>query len=344
MSLKSTELVLLFRRELELCRVKEDETVAVLSEAEKNVEYASAFMVAARDLGAHVFNVNLLPGRGAGLLGFGGAAALAGNRPAIEALKSADLVVDLMFLLFSKEQLEMQKAGARILLCVEPPEILQRLFPTTDLRERVEAAERRLANGHQLRFTNRAGTDVTYKLGKFPAMSEYGYTDTPGRWDHWPSGFAFTGAGETEVNGKVVMDRGDIIYPFASYLRDPIEFTIREGRIVETKGGLDAEMLRDYMASYRDPKAYGISHIGWGLNERANWTCHAQGVPGIGIEGRAFYGNVLFSTGPNTELGGDNDTACHLDLPMRNCTLYLDDDLILRDGEVMPEDMRAAGR
>jgi len=344
MSLQSTELVSLFRRELELCQVKPGQTVAVLSEAERQTEYANAFMMAARELDAHVFNLTLLPGKGAGVLGFSGAAALAGNQPAIEALKSADLVVDLMFLLFSKEQLEIQKAGARILLCVEPPEVLARLFPTADLRERAEAAERRLANGHELRFTNQAGTNVTYQLGKFPAMCEYGYTDTPGRWDHWPSGFAFTGAGETEVNGRVVMDRGDIVYPFASYLRDPIDFTIRDGRIVDIKGGLDAELLRDYMASYRDPQAYGISHIGWGLNERANWTCHAQGVGGIGMEGRAFYGNVLFSTGPNTELGGTNNTACHLDLPMRNCTLYLDDELIVKEGAIMPEDMRVPGR
>ena len=62
------------------------------------------------------------------------------------------------------------------------------------------------------------------------------------------------------------------------------------------------------------------------------------------MDGRAFYGNVLFSTGPNVELGGTNDTHCHLDLPMRGCTLYLDDELIVKDGEVIPEDMRAPGR
>ncbi len=62
------------------------------------------------------------------------------------------------------------------------------------------------------------------------------------------------------------------------------------------------------------------------------------------MDGRAFYGNVLFSTGPNVELGGTNDTHCHLDLPMCECTLYLDDELIVKDGEVIPGDMRAPGR
>jgi 2,5-dihydroxypyridine 5,6-dioxygenase len=63
-------------------------------------------------------------------------------------------------------------------------------------------------------------------------------------------------------------------------------------------------------------------------------------LPGIGMDGRAHYGNVLFSLGPDIEFGGDNDTACHLDLPMANCNLWLDGDLIVEAGEVVPADMR----
>jgi 2,5-dihydroxypyridine 5,6-dioxygenase len=49
---------------------------------------------------------------------------------------------------------------------------------------------------------------------------------------------------------------------------------------------------------------------------------------------------VLFSLGPDTEFGGSNDTPCHLDLPMRHCTLFLDDEVIVADGEVLPREMR----
>lgn len=345
--LDMNDMVALFRKELELCNVKPGETVAVLTEVDQLADYAAASMAAARDLGADTFNINLLPNsrvstsQKASELG---ATPLAGNRPAIEALKNADLLVDLAFLLFSKEQIEIQEAGTRVLLVIEPYDVLARLFPTTALRERVEAAAERLGTARQLRFTNKAGTDVTYELGTYPTMTEYGFTDTPGRWDHWPSGFLFTGGADTGVNGRVVMDQGDIIYPFKTYVREPVDMTIREGRIVEIKGGLDAQLIRDYMGSFRDPKAYGISHIGWGMNELAQWSCHATGVPGIGMEGRAFYGNVLFSTGPNTELGGTNDTQCHLDLPMKNCTLYLDDEMILKEGEILPAELRAPGR
>jgi 2,5-dihydroxypyridine 5,6-dioxygenase len=346
-SIRMTEMVELFRRELVLCGVKEGETVAVLSELEQLADYAAAFMTAARSLGASTFNVNLLPATGMGIeekAGNVGLTSLAGNRPAIDALKQADLVIDLVFLLFSPEQIEIQKSGTRILLVVEPFEVLSRLFPTPALRERVEAAEARLRKAKTLRFTNAVGTDVTYSLGQYGVFTEYGYTDTPGRWDHWPGGFLATCPNDGGVSGRVVMDRGDIVYPFKSYVRDPIEFTIENGTIVDIRGGVDAKILSDYAASFRDPRAYAVSHIGWGLNELAQWSAHATGVPGIGMDGRSYYGNVLFSTGPNFEFGGSNDTHCHLDLPMKGCSLWLDDEEIVRDGEVVPREMRAAGR
>ena len=115
---QTTDMVSLFREELTLCKVQPGETIAVLSEAEQAIEYASAFMIAARELGADVFNMNI-PARSIGpkqAAGEVGQNALAGNRPAIEALKQADLVVDLIFLLFSKEQLDIQAAGPRMVL------------------------------------------------------------------------------------------------------------------------------------------------------------------------------------------------------------------------------------
>jgi len=346
MSIHINDMMTLFRKELELCGVTEGTKVTVLSEVGRSEDYVTASMLAARNLGAQVFNLSLLPTTGLSpeeKTGNVGVTALAGNQTAIDALKSADLVIDLMFLLFSKEQLEIQAAGTRVLLVAEPFEVLARLFPSWELRERVEAGQARLGKAQQLRFTNPLGTDVTYELGQYPVLTEYGFTDTPGRWDHWPGGFLATNGNDGRVHGKVVMNQGDILFPFNKYVQEPIEFTIREGHIVDIKGGFDAMLVREHMASFRDPRAYAISHIGWGLNHLARWDYLASGKPTIGMDGRAFYGNVLFSTRPNVELGGTNDTRCHLDLPMKGCTLYLDDELIVKDGEIVSKDMRAPG-
>jgi 2,5-dihydroxypyridine 5,6-dioxygenase len=335
----------LCRAELELCGVEEGTTVAVLSQGHMRLHYVDTFMAAAESLGATAYNVRLAQESSSldGDVGTWevGVTPLAENRPAIEALKAADLVVDTMFLLFSKEQLEIQAAGARVLLCIEPIEHLRDMFPNRALRERVEHGEGLLSKAAQLRFTNAYGTDVTYELGAYPIITQYGYTDTPGRWDHWPSGFLFTGGSDDGVNGKVVLAPGDIILPFKDYVRTPIELTIEHGRIERIAGELDADLLRDYMASFHDPKAYGIAHIGWGMLETAKWATLATDKRGIAMHPRSFYGNVLFSTGPNQELGGTNDTLCHVDIPMRNCSLFLDDQPIVVHGDIVVDEMKA---
>ncbi|MGD9737306.1 MAG: leucyl aminopeptidase, partial [Solirubrobacterales bacterium] len=313
----------LCREELELCGIKEGSTIAVLSQGNRKLDYVDAFLAAADQLGATGFNLRL-PSVDTSLDGEDGMwevgeTPLKGNRPAIEALKGVDLAIDTVFLLFSPEQLEIQESGTRILLCIEPIEHIEAMQPNRRLRERVEAGAEILGKAKTLRFTNEAGTDVTYQLGAYPVMTQYGFTDTPGRWDHWPSGFVFTGGADDGVDGKVVIAPGDIIFPFKSYVQTPIELTIERGKITSIDGGVDADLLREYMASFDDPDAYGISHIGWGMLETAQWSILAHDRRGMGMHGRSFYGNVLFSTGPNGELGGPNQTLCHVDVPMRNC-------------------------
>jgi 2,5-dihydroxypyridine 5,6-dioxygenase len=335
----------LCRRELELCGIGEGATIAVLSQGEQRRDYVDAFLSAAAQLGATGFNVRLAT-VDAGLDGDVGAwrvgtTPLAGNHPAIEALKGVDLVVDTIFLLFSREQHEIQAAGAKVLLCIEPLDHLRAMFPTPRLRDRVEAGAELLGNASSLRVTSSAGTDVTYALGSYPVITQYGYTDTPGRWDHWPSGFLFTGGADDGVAGTVVIAPGDIVFPFKDYVRTPIELTIEHGRVEHIRGELDADLLRHYMASFGDERAYGIAHIGWGMLETAQWSILATDRRGMGMHGRSFYGNVLFSTGPNQELGGPNDTACHVDVPMRNCSLFLDDEPVVIDGDIVVDELRA---
>jgi 2,5-dihydroxypyridine 5,6-dioxygenase len=43
-------------------------------------------------------------------------------------------------------------------------------------------------------------------------------------------------------------------------------------------------------------------------------------------------------------LGGTNDTGCHLDLPLRGCDLYLEGQTIVKEGQLVPPELRAAGR
>ena len=59
----------------------------------------------------------------------------------------------------------------------------------------------------------------------------------------------------------------------------------------------------------------------------------------INAAGRVWAGNFLFSTGPNTQGGGTRDTKGHYDVPMRDCTVILDGDVIIDQGKFVDKKM-----
>jgi 2,5-dihydroxypyridine 5,6-dioxygenase len=332
-----TELCL---EQLKQSGVHEGEKVVVLSQGDERLDYADAFLAAGQRLGARMYHLRLpapLPGDGSWAVGQTG---LAGNPDAVEALKKADMVVDLIFLLFSPEQMAIQAAGARVLTAVEPAPLLARLMPTKQLRERVEVGVEYMKKAKTMRITSKAGTDVVYKMGVYPTIGEYGATDEPGRWDHWPAAFVFSGAADDGVDGQIVLAPGDVLLPLNIYVREPVIYTIEKGFIQDIRGGLEADLIKSYMKTFNDPRGMGMSHVGWGLDHRASWHGLCDFGGGMGMELRSFYGNVMFSTGPNNELGGPNDTACHLDIPMRNCSLFLDDEPMVLDGDIAVKEMQ----
>ncbi len=347
-SVIDAEMLDLFRAELALCKVKPGEIVAVLSGGTDRADYAQAFMVAAQSLGATALQVNVPTYGLAKAAGVQGRHPLVGNQPAIDLLKRADMVIDLLGLLFSKEQLEIQAAGTRILRVMEPLHVLKQMFPTADLARRTELSRTMLQSAREMHITRAGGTDIRYRLSQYPVLSEYGYTDEPGRWDHWPSGFAFTQGSDGEIDGTVVLMPGDILTAFKRYIQAPVTLRIEAGMIVALEGeGMDAVLIREYIDSFGDPRGWAVSHIGWGSNEKAAWHHIAASRDPLGehvMNALSFYGNVLFSTGPNSELGGSNDTPCHLDIPLRGCSLWLDGRQVLDRGEFTLPELRAPGR
>ena len=349
------DLVATFQAELELCGVGPGVQVAALSEGQIRADYAQATLAAARLLGAEAFHLNLPARTGGGFVGTVGKTPLSGQAALVDMLKRVDIVIDLVGLLFSPEQNEILASGTRMLMVIEPLHVLKQLAPDRELRRRVEFAGERLSRAEQLRVTSAAGTDINYRLTQYPVLTEYGYTDTPGRWDHWPSGFLLTSGDDAGVDGTVVIAPGDISIAFNQYFSTPVRLTVEKGYVTKIDGeGVDAHLMRGYMDSFNDPRAYAVSHIGWGLNEKASWHHLAttrtamspatHGAPEIGMNALSFYGNVLFSLGPNSEVGGTNDTQCHIDLPLRGCSLFLDGETIVDRGRIVPPQMRAPGR
>lgn len=342
MPVSDYQLIEAWKQVLTLSNLERGQSVTILTSSATHPQTLSAATIATQAMGGVVNRLDLPPVNAEKALSrdplaYLGTTPLTGNRPAIAALKESDLVLDLMTLLFSPEQHEILASGTKILLAVEPPEILVRTVPTEGDRARVKAASARIAKAKEMTVVSAAGTDLRCPLGQFPVISEYGFVDQPGRWDHWPSGFALTFPDEGGANGRIVIDVGDILLPQKSYTTSRIELTVENGYATKIEGGIDAELLRDYMASFNDPEGYAISHIGWGLQPRCHWSTLSlyDKEQTIGMDARAFEGNFLFSLGPNNEAGGSRTTACHIDIPLRHCTVRLDGVDMVRDGKVL---------
>lgn len=342
MAISDNEMIQAWHQVLTLSGLQADQIVTLLTSDTTHPQTLRTACIAAAALGARVNRLDLPAVNGEkshsrDSLAYLGTTPLTGNRAAIAALKESDLVLDLMTLLFSPEQLDILKSGTRILLAVEPPEILARMVPTEADRRRVLQAAQLLEGKKEMHVTSAVGTDLRCRLGQYPVVKEYGYVDQPGRWDHWPSGFILTWPDEGASSGRVVLDKGDILLPQKSYVQSPIELRVENGYVTRIEGGLDAELLQDYIEAFDDPEAYALSHIGWGLQPRARWSTLSlyDREATIGMDARAFEGNFLWSLGPNNEVGGDRTTACHIDIPMRHCTVTLDGLTVVDNGKVV---------
>jgi len=265
----------------------------------------------------------------------------------LEALRAADMLVCMHVPLFTKWLKQVRDAGTRVLMIIDSPDDLRELMSPKGIKEACVYAGERLEQAKKMRITNDAGTDLTVALGQYPTMIQYGFAELPGRFDHWGGGHVHTFPNEGTADGTVVIQHGDIvILPYCRYVQDEVRLEVREGHIRRIDGGFDAKLLNNWLEDNRrfpeDMDGHAISHLGWGLNPQARWD-------GIALYGddpersraaaRTFPGNFLFSTGPNTQGGGMRDTLGHYDVPMRDCSIYLDGEPIIDYGKFVDEKM-----
>jgi|TARA_R100001143_G_C3358127_1_gene133807 2,5-dihydroxypyridine 5,6-dioxygenase len=258
--------------------------------------------------------------------------------PVINALSGQGLVVDLTVegLLHSPELPHILESGARVLMVSnEHPEILERLTTTLDLTKPVKNGVRMLAKSKYMRVSSAAGTALDINLEGAKVGGVWGGADRPGLVQHWPGGLCLAFPSSGSVNGKLVLNIGDVNLTFKRYLETPVTLHIENDYITRIEGtGLDAELMRSYMQAWQDRDAYAVSHVGWGMNPQARWDALQMFDKNEtnGTELRAFAGNFLYSTGANDVAG--RHTLGHFDLPMRNCTVELDGVVIVDEGKL----------
>lgn len=336
----SADLVAAFTRELNLCNVLPGEHVVILSEPSSRQDYVAATFAAAQSLGAHVLSV-VAPGgtpapvptthTGAGP----GLDSVLHDVLAQDVMKKADLVVDLTYegFIHAPVQEAVLAEGTRIIFICDAPEVLIRNMPKEEDKRRVLDGQGLVNKASEMRVTSAAGTDLTVNLEGVQCDYQVGFADDPGRWDHWPSTMVLCWPEFSD--GRIVLAPGDILLPFKEYCRDEVTLTVRGGHIDDVSGGADAKTIDRYFRDSEDKWARYLSHMGWGLMKSADWFAQAMYSKHevMGMDARAFAGNFLWSTGPHPVL--QRDSYAHLDIAMRDCTVTLDGEPVVREGTLV---------
>ncbi len=330
-----------FQRVFELCKIQPGDAVALLTETQSRVLNVELARLALARLGVAACQIMVPTPRQTApvpIRSTGASQALQGQAAALAALQASQFVVDLTVegLLHAPQLPEILRSGARVLMISnEHPEALERLVPRAEDEAGVKAAIKACKAANTLHVTSAAGTDLKVDLREARVGGVWGWCAKPGMIAHWPGGIVVNFPRPNSVNGRLVLAVGDVNLTFKRYLESAVTLTIEEDFVTVIEGhGTDAELMRRYFAAWGDRAAYGVSHVGWGLNPRARYEALAMYDQRDfnGTELRAFAGNFLYSTGANEF--AQRFTEGHFDLPLRGCTIKLDDQIVVDAGNL----------
>ena len=326
----AAELVPMFRGVLEQCNLRSGELLLLHTDTTFNPHYPAACLAAGLELGAHVYQLTV-PSR---------------NRQieledsVVRAWREADMVIDLVSAgahLFSPLNTLALEAGTRVLRVAEPVDSLERMLPDPEVRQRSEAGARLLSQGSRLRLASPAGTRLSLDIRGRHGVAQHGLADEPGRWDHWPSGLSLVAPIENSAVGRIVAGLGDVIFTFGRYVAEPIECTIESGRVTSITGGVDAFLLREWLAAQHSACANVVGLIAWGTDHRARWdrvAWHLQEAAGV-MDTESYYGNVRIGLGATTLRCCGEQTTARL-TSIYSCAagdVWVDDRLVVQAGE-----------
>ncbi|WP_122641609.1 aminopeptidase [Luxibacter massiliensis] len=293
---------------------KENESVLIVTD-DTRVEIGKALYEAAKNLGCEGMLLTMKERE------------LSGEEPpraVAEAMKGADIVIapTAKSLTHTNARIQAAAAGTRV---ATMPGITREMFSqgamTADYAKVEELTDKMT---DMLTAADRARIEKNGKLLNISLKGRNGVPSPgvykePGKCGNLPSGEAYIAPLEDGSDGEMIID-GSMVG--IGKLKSPLHMVISKGRLCSVTGE-KSENLDILLKN----KANGtLCELGIGTNEAAI-------LNGIILEDEKVYGTVHIAFGTNTSFGGTNKAECHMDGIILKPTLYLDDILVMKDGE-----------
>lgn len=193
-----------------------------------------------------------------------------------------------------------------------------------------KALAKALAGSKTVHLTTPMGTDLTYSAENRRGNALYGVVEA-GQFSTIPTIEANVSPLEGTANGVIVAD-ASVPYLGIGVLEEPVVCRVEGGRILSIEGGKQAMRLKQDLADRNDPNVYNIAEMGVGLNPKCRFC-------GFMLEDEGVRGSVHIGIGTSITLGGTVKAACHYDLIMTGATVVADGRTLLRDGQILEENL-----
>lgn len=294
--------------------VKENETVLILTD-DKKIEIGNQLYEEAKELAKEAVLMVMKPRK------------VSGEEPpkeVAEAMKNFDVIIcpTSTSITHTNAKINAVKNGARL---ASMPGITKEMFSAGAI-----TADYKLVEELTLKFTEiltkaksariiKEGHSLEMSLEGRNGVPSTGVYKNPGQSGNLPSGEAYIAPLEGSANGSMKID-GSMVG--VGKLGSPLYIKVEDGRIIEITGE-DKDKVSILLENKRNAT---LGELGIGTNSAARLT-------GVILEDEKIYGTVHIAFGTNTSFGGLNKADCHLDGVILKPTLYLDDVLVLENGE-----------
>jgi leucyl aminopeptidase (aminopeptidase T) len=193
------------------------------------------------------------------------------------------------------------------------------------IAKRSEKIAEILTNGSRVRITTAQGTDVNLDINERNGYADTGINHKPGDFSNLPAGEGYIAPLEGKSEGVIVIDGS--MAGVGKLKEEVIRIVVKEGFATEITGGEAANKFHSLIKPF-GKQAFNLAELGIGTNDKAQ-------VTGNVLEDEKVMGTVHIAFGDNKSMGGTIRVASHLDGVIMRSTVYVDDNLLMKDGEFL---------
>ena len=249
-------------------------------------------------------------------------------KPIVEAMKNSDVVLGIttISLTHTKAVRKARKAGARI---ATMPDITEKMFPALavnykELAKNCKRIEKILNKTNVIKIKTKLGTNLTLRCKGREAQSDDGILDHSGSLHNLPTGEVGVAPIENSSNGKIVID---VCMVGVEKIKNSIEIHVKDGKMKKIVGKKEAKKLNKIFKK-ADKNAKILCEFSIGLNQRAK-------IIGKVLNDEKAIGTIHVAFGDNKSIGGKNESNVHLDGVIKKPTIWFDDKIIMKNGELL---------